>query len=767
MTGSTGPTGIDLAEETLRVARDLIRIDTSNAPAEHLGRPPGEETLAAEYLHGYLTGHGVECELVARDERRANLVARIPGSGDAPSLAFVGHTDVVPADARDWTHPPFAAVVTDDGWLHGRGAVDMKGEVAARAVAMAALARSGFRPRGDLWLLAVADEEDGMYDVGMRWLLEERPDIRPAMAVNEGGGERLPLTDGRVVVPVGVGEGHLPRAGQRRRRGRPRVDAVDRPQRRAAAREVLRRVGAGMPAAQPSPLLERTLEVLLGSVPADLAEGAERAGRLHPALAHLLPALTGTTMAPTMVGGSSKRNVMPARAWVELDCRILPGTTADEVERAVRDRLGHDLPYELDWPEHLVAGSSSPESLPADGRHRGDDGGGGAGRAGRVARGAGRAAPAARHRVHRLRLPARRGRHHGVRLQPLRAHPGRRAGGRLPQRRRAHPRRRPGPVGPVPRRARATGARVSAAGSVMTVRGPVAADALGVVLPHEHLFSDLLVEYRAAGLLDDEALAVQELGRYAAAGGGTLVDLTTDEIGRDPAALRRVSEATGVHVVMGCGHYRDPYLDRAWFDRTSVDEIAAAMVAEITDGVGPERVRPGIIGEIGCDQGHLSAAEERSFRAAARAHLATGLTISTHAARRPVGLDQLAVLEHEGVDPRRVVVGHCDTVPRPAYHLELARSGCFVQLDGFGSDGGHYEDRALGYLEALAEAGHLRQLLLSHDVFLPQHLHAHGGTGYDHLLVEVVPRLRQRGFTDDDLHTLLVDNPRRALTGEP
>ena len=189
----------------------------------------------AEYLADYLGGYGVECELVAREDHRANLVARIPGSrqarpperrldrrrgvdrrmgrppgrdrrGAAESLAFVGHTDVVPCDPRDWTHPPFEAVVDDDGWLWGRGAIDMKNEVAARAVAMAELARSGFRPRGDLWLIAVADEEDGFADVGMRWLLEERPDIRPTHSINEGGGERLPLSDGREVIAVSIGE---------------------------------------------------------------------------------------------------------------------------------------------------------------------------------------------------------------------------------------------------------------------------------------------------------------------------------------------------------------------------------------------------------------------------------------------------------------------------------------------------------------------------------------------------------------------------------
>ena len=176
-------------------------------------------------------------------------------------------------------------------------------------------------------------------------------------------------------------------------------------------------------------------------------------------------------------------------------------------------------------------------------------------------------------------------------------------------------------------------------------------------------------------------------------------------------------------------------------------------------------MRPGIIGEIGCDQGWVSAAEERSFRAAARAHRRTGLTISTHAARRPVGHDQLALLEHEGVDPRRVVIGHCDTVPLPDYHLDLARRGCFVQMDCLGSDGAFHEQRALGYVQRLADAGHLDQVLLSHDKFLPEHLHAHGGTGYDHVLVTVVPAFRDLGFGEDDVRTLLVDNPRRALTG--
>lgn len=362
-TGLTEP-GVDetgLQEEVVALTRDLIRLDTSNFGSE-VG---GHETPAAELLRDYLAGAGVECELVTRDPLRANLVARIPGTGEGPSLAFVGHTDVVPADPRDWTHPPFEAVVDDGGWLYGRGAIDMKNEVAARAVAMARLARAGFRPSGDLWLLAVADEEDGMADVGMRWLLEERPDIRPDLAVNEGGGERLDLADGRAVLTLGVGEkGTYPvrvtAVGEAGHASTPSVGRNAVP----LLGELLRRVGTGMPAPRRSELVDAMLAVLLGEDPGDLEDALQRAARLHPALEPVLPALVGTTMAPTVLQASNKRNVMPARASAELDCRILPGTTEADVEQAVRDRLGEGVPYELSWPEPLIAGSSSAADGP-------------------------------------------------------------------------------------------------------------------------------------------------------------------------------------------------------------------------------------------------------------------------------------------------------------------------------------------------------------------------------------------------------------------
>ena len=363
-----------LHDEVIRVARDLIRLDTTNAREPGLGN----ETLCAEYLVDYLTGHGVEAEVVARVPHRGNLVARIPGRGGprgsdsgaerppqpaagAESLAFVGHTDVVPCDPRDWTHPPFEAVLDDAGYLWGRGAVDMKNEVAARAVAMAELARTGFRPSGDLWFLAVADEEDGFEDVGMRWLLEERPDIRPTHSVNEGGGERLRLSDGREMLSLSVGEkGTYPvQVVAKGEAGHASVPTLGRNAVPLLA-QLLPRLGNGMPEPSQAPEATAMLRVLLGRDEPDLRRALAEADALYDGLGDTILALMGPTMAPTMLWGSNKRNVMPARATAEVDIRVLPGTTPADVEARVRALLGDDLPYELEWPEEIIEASSSP-----------------------------------------------------------------------------------------------------------------------------------------------------------------------------------------------------------------------------------------------------------------------------------------------------------------------------------------------------------------------------------------------------------------------
>jgi phosphotriesterase-related protein len=300
---------------------------------------------------------------------------------------------------------------------------------------------------------------------------------------------------------------------------------------------------------------------------------------------------------------------------------------------------------------------------------------------------------------------------------------------------------------------------------VMTVTGPVAASELGVTLPHEHVFINLMREYRGDGLLHDEQLMCEEVARFAHAGGGTIVDVTTAELGRNPLGLQRISSATGVKIVMGTGHYRDPYLDREWFDRMSAAQIADLMVAEVEQGIDGSGVRAGIIGEIGADKWYVSASEERSFRAAALTQRRTGLTITTHAARWPVGREQLRILVEAGADPRRVIVGHCDTVPDVAYHEELARAGAFVQFDCIQGETAYQVEREAGYVLNLLAKGFGAQVLLSHDICLTSNLSVNGGCGYDYIPTRFLQVLREKGVRDADIEMLTIDNPRRALTG--
>jgi predicted metal-dependent phosphotriesterase family hydrolase len=299
---------------------------------------------------------------------------------------------------------------------------------------------------------------------------------------------------------------------------------------------------------------------------------------------------------------------------------------------------------------------------------------------------------------------------------------------------------------------------------LMSVTGPVAASELGMTLPHEHTFLDVMREYRGDGLIHDPQLVERELVDLRAEGGRTLVDCTSRGLRPEPALVRAISEGSGVTIILGTGFYRHPFLDEAWFDAHSTDEVADLIVRDIRDGIDDTGVRAGVIGEIGCDR-FLTPAEERGFRAAARAHLETGLTITTHAARWRVGHAQLDLLASEGVPAGRVIVGHCDMVPDLGYHRELAERGAWVQFDTIQGGPAYRIERIVGAIRAFDAAGFSDRLLLSQDICLTSQFRSLGGPGYGYLLREFVPHLRTEGFSDAWLERVLVDNPARALTG--
>lgn len=307
---------------------------------------------------------------------------------------------------------------------------------------------------------------------------------------------------------------------------------------------------------------------------------------------------------------------------------------------------------------------------------------------------------------------------------------------------------------------------------IQTVTGPIAPDALGVTLTHEHVYIQmwhLRGRNDYAGQFEDDELLCSELGAFQQLGGRTIVDCTVDGIGRQPEKLRRLSEQTGLYFVMGCGWYREPYYPpEDDIDRRPVNELADRLIAEIRDGVAKTGIRPGIIGEVGTDKWWVSSQEERVHRAAARAQKATGLAITTHSIGKPVGLLELDIFEEEGVDPSRVVIGHCD-LPHSLfldYHLEILRRGAYVQFDTFGAKPPEIEEHAMKIFLDLLSRGYEKRLLLSQDVCKVQHLCAFGGNGFSHVLKSVVPGLHRAGVSKEVVHSMLVENPRRVLTIE-
>jgi acetylornithine deacetylase/succinyl-diaminopimelate desuccinylase-like protein len=341
-----------LRTETAELLAGLIRIDTTN--------PPGNETPAAEHLAAYLAEAGITSELRGRSPERANLVARLRGTGDGPALMLLGHTDVVLADADEWSVPPFSGLERD-GQVWGRGALDMKGQVAAEAVAFATLAREGWTGAGDVILAAVADEEvgDGW---GLPWLCEHHPDlVRCDYVVNEGGGERI--TNGaRVAYTVGIGEKQCS-AFAVTTRGRSGHASVPGSADNALLKliPVLERIDRMAAPTHDLPELHTFLRSI-GADDADPRRVMERSRADNPLLAEMIEPMLGATIAPTGMSASTKINVIPGRAQLRCDCRILPGMTQADIEGAVREALA-GLEYEFEFLER-DGGTMSPAETP-------------------------------------------------------------------------------------------------------------------------------------------------------------------------------------------------------------------------------------------------------------------------------------------------------------------------------------------------------------------------------------------------------------------
>jgi predicted metal-dependent phosphotriesterase family hydrolase len=303
---------------------------------------------------------------------------------------------------------------------------------------------------------------------------------------------------------------------------------------------------------------------------------------------------------------------------------------------------------------------------------------------------------------------------------------------------------------------------------VVTVRGPIAPDDLGTTLSHDHVLIDAFDLWGGyEWILDDEAIAIAELTAYREAGGGAVADPTNIGIGRDPAGLLRVSEASGVHILMGAGWYRErAYADYVFEEMP--DALADRLVRELTEGVDGTDIRAGFIGEIGTERGFISPAQERVFRAAGRAHARTGCPILTHTTHfGELGIEQLDLLAEEGVDAGNVIISHLGDRIGIHWWRALAERGAFLNIDNLGFISGYapLEVRADNVAAFIAD-GFIDQVMLSNDICRVDQLQTFGGPGYGNVIERFYPLLRERGVTHAQIETMTVTNPARAFSYE-
>lgn len=350
--------------------------------------------------------------------------------------------------------------------------------------------------------------------------------------------------------------------------------------------------------------------------------------------------------------------------------------------------------------------------------------------------------------------------------------------------------------------------RSPVAGEVQTVLAPIPSENLGISLPHEHLFVDLSsaldhykptvpeevelyyqpvaldnlwwvvyhpVSNRDNLLLQDEELAIRETLFFKNAGGGTIVDMSNQYMGRNPQALVRVSQATGLNIIMASGYYLE-ITHPAGMDSKTEEEICQEIVREVMEGVGNTGIRAGIIGEIGCSE-PITENERKALRAAAKAQQRTGAPLSVHPGRKPKPdasgcLEIISILGEAGADINQVVLCHIDrTLRKPEERRQLAETGCYLEYDIFGREGYHTtgtvdlpnDNQRINEIIELADQGYLNRVLISQDICWKCRLKRYGGHGYDHILRNVVQLMRLKGMSEEQINMLLVENPKHLL----
>ncbi len=347
-------------------------------------------------------------------------------------------------------------------------------------------------------------------------------------------------------------------------------------------------------------------------------------------------------------------------------------------------------------------------------------------------------------------------------------------------------------------------------GKAQTVLGPIGGDELGFTLTHEHILSDFsfrvnfalpedpeekdlpsqpitlenlgwIRSHRFSNVdnlrLDNEETAIYETMRFKKAGGNTIVEVTPNHVGRNPSGLARVAQATGINIIMGTSYYiAESHRPEMKMNSKTEEDIAREFIKDITTGVDDTGIRAGIIGEIACTW-PLQENERKALRGAALAQQRTGAAISAHpGVNQDSPFEIIGVLKDAGADLGRVIMCHITSafpISARSVRRKLAEMGCYLEYDMFGADGhlprhSPYDVAAdsmrISQIIELIEDGYLNQILISQDVFYKISLSRYGGFGYDYILKTILPIMRSKGLTDEQIHTITAENPKRFLT---
>jgi 5-phospho-D-xylono-1,4-lactonase len=300
---------------------------------------------------------------------------------------------------------------------------------------------------------------------------------------------------------------------------------------------------------------------------------------------------------------------------------------------------------------------------------------------------------------------------------------------------------------------------------IRTVRGDIDPAQLGACYSHEHVLCSPPPDVTDRDLeLDSELVAVQELTWFKQAGGCALVDMTPADYGRNAPGMKRVSEATGIHLIAATGFHNEKYSGRIVKDK-SIDELADRFARDVAEGVDGTDIRAGVI-KAASSLNAITINEEKVFRAAARAHHVTGAVISTHTEVGTMGLEQIQLLISEGVEPDRIIIGHVDRKLEWDYHLTLWKTGVTLSYDQISKEKYAPDSQRVEFILRAVKAAFGKQIVLGGDLGRKSYWPSYGtggGPGLTYILWRFIPWLRSAGLSEEALQDLLVHNLARVL----